>query len=65
MNACQSVPQAGIPHVFDTLTIGPVFLGAAVYLCLARVVVLYGQHLSLMQLRSYTLLFCCCDFLLF
>lgn len=44
------------------LTIGPVFLAAAVYLCLARIVVVYGQHLSLMRPRSYTLLFCCCDF---
>jgi hypothetical protein len=45
------------------LTIGPVFLAAAVYLCLARIVVVYGEHLSLMRPRSYTLLFCCCDFL--
>jgi RTA1 like protein len=44
------------------LTIGPVFLAAAVYLCLARIVVVYGEHLSLMRPRSYTLLFCCCDF---
>lgn len=44
------------------LTIGPVFLAAAVYLCLARIVVVYGEHLSLMKPRSYTLLFCCCDF---
>jgi hypothetical protein len=31
------------------LTIGPVFLAAAVYLCLARIVVVYGWHLSLMR----------------
>jgi hypothetical protein len=47
------------------LTIGPVFLAAAVYLCLARIVVVYGWHLSLMRPRSYTLLFCCCDFFYF
>jgi hypothetical protein len=44
------------------LTIGPVFLAAAVYLCLARIVVVYGENLGLMRPRSYTLLFYCCDF---
>ena len=44
------------------LTIGHVFLAAAVYLCLARIVVVCESHLSLMRPRRYTLLFCCCDF---
>ncbi|KAF8855425.1 RTA1-domain-containing protein [Acephala macrosclerotiorum] len=45
------------------LTIGPIFIAAAIYLCLARLVVVYGEHLSAMKPRSYTLIFCCCDFI--
>lgn len=40
------------------LTLGPVFFAAAIYLCLARLVVVYGQLLSAMKPRSYTLIFC-------
>jgi RTA1 like protein len=43
------------------LTIGPAFLSAAVYLCLGRIVVIYGQHLSRFKPRTYTLIFCGCD----
>ena len=45
------------------LTIAPVFMAAGVYLCLARIVTVYGEKLSWIKARSYTLLFCCCDFL--
>jgi hypothetical protein len=44
------------------LTIAPVFMAAGVYLCLARIVMVYGEELSWIKARSYTLLFCCCDF---
>lgn len=40
------------------LTIAPAFLSAAVYLCLARIVVVYGAHLSRFRPRTYTLIFC-------
>jgi hypothetical protein len=43
------------------LTIAPAFLSAAIYLCLARIVVVYGEHLSRFKPRTYTLIFCGCD----
>ncbi|CAM1503135.1 Fc.00g079110.m01.CDS01 [Cosmosporella sp. VM-42] len=46
-----------------TLTIGPAFLSAAIYLCLSRIVVVYGAHLSRFEPRTYTIFFCTCDFI--
>ncbi len=43
------------------LTISPAFFAAAIYLCLARIVVVYGEHLSYFRPRTYTLIFCGCD----
>jgi hypothetical protein len=43
------------------LTLGPTFLSAAVYLCLARIVVVYGEEISRIRPRSYMLIFVCCD----
>jgi hypothetical protein len=43
------------------LTIGPVFFAAAVYLCLGRVVMVYGEGISWLRPRTYTLLFMGCD----
>ncbi|KAI9678275.1 MAG: hypothetical protein M1817_006220 [Caeruleum heppii] len=45
------------------LTIGPAFLAAAIYLCLARIVVIYGEHISRLKPRTYTILFISCDIL--
>lgn len=45
------------------LTLSPALLSAAVYLCLARIVVVYGEHASRFKPRTYTILFCSCDFL--
>jgi len=45
------------------LTISPAFLSAAIYLCLARIVIVYGEHLSRFRPRTYTLIFCGCDLL--
>jgi hypothetical protein len=45
------------------LTIAPAFLSAAIYLCLGRIVVVYGESLSRFRPRTYTLLFCGCDIL--
>lgn len=44
-----------------TLTIGPAFLSAAIYLCLSKIVVLYNPQLSRFKPRSYTIFFCVCD----
>ncbi|KAF4635722.1 hypothetical protein G7Y89_g2373 [Cudoniella acicularis] len=44
------------------LTIAPAFLTAGIYLCLARIVIVYGEHLSRFLPRTYTFIFCTCDF---
>lgn len=44
------------------LTIAPALLSAAVYLCLARIVVVFGESISRFRPRTYTLIFCSCDF---
>lgn len=44
------------------LTIAPAFLAAGIYLCLSRVVAVYGAGLSRWKPRTYTLVFCSCDF---
>jgi hypothetical protein len=44
-----------------TLTIAPAFLAAAIYLCLSRIVIVYGQQLSRFKPRTYTIVFCTCD----
>lgn len=46
-----------------TLTIAPAFMTAAIYLCLSRIVVVYGEEHSRFRPRTYTILFCGCDFL--
>jgi len=45
------------------LTIAPAFLSASIYLCLARIVVVYGEGLSRIRPRTYTILFITCDFI--
>jgi hypothetical protein len=45
-----------------TLTLGPAFLAAAIYLCLGRIVVIYGENLSRIRPRTYTYIFMGCDF---
>ena len=45
------------------LTIGPAFLSAAIYLCLARIVVAYGEHISRVKPKIYTITFMSFDFL--
>ncbi|KAF7593756.1 hypothetical protein BBP40_010932 [Aspergillus hancockii] len=44
-----------------TLTIGPAFLTASIYLCLARIVVVFGSNISRFQPRFYTITFVTCD----
>jgi hypothetical protein len=40
---------------------GPAFLSAAIYLCLSRIVILYGPKLSRFSPRTYTITFISCD----
>ncbi|KAK1967911.1 RTA1 like protein [Colletotrichum sublineola] len=44
-----------------TLTIGPVFIAAAIYLTLGRIVVVNGASISRIKPRSYTTFFLGCD----
>lgn len=43
------------------VTIAPAFLTAAIYLCLARIVTVYGAQYSRFKPRTYTLTFCTFD----
>lgn len=43
------------------LTIGPAFLTASIYLCLSRIVIVYGQSLSRLTPRILSLTFVCLD----
>ncbi len=45
------------------MTIGPAFLSAAIYLSLARIVVVYGESFSRLKPRTYSILFISFDFL--
>ena len=45
-----------------SLTLGPVFFAAAIYLCLGRIVVVYGEELSKLKPKTYTVVFLTCDF---
>ncbi|GFF26073.1 sphingoid long-chain base transporter RSB1 [Aspergillus lentulus] len=45
------------------LTIGPAFLSAAIYICLGHIVVVYGEGISRLKRRTYTIIFVLCDFL--
>lgn len=46
-----------------TLTIAPAFICAAIYLCLARIVVVYGEDISRLKPRTYSITFVAFDFL--
>ncbi|TGO49510.1 hypothetical protein BCON_0208g00130 [Botryotinia convoluta] len=43
------------------LTIAPAFLTAGIYLCLSRIVIIYGQEISRFRPGTYTIIFCACD----
>ena len=45
------------------VTLGPAFLSAAIYLCLARIVVAYGEGNSRLKPRTYTICFVLGDFI--
>jgi hypothetical protein len=43
------------------LTIGPAFISASIYICLGRIVVVYGESISRLRPRTYTAVFILCD----
>ncbi|KAF4448069.1 RTA-like protein [Fusarium austroafricanum] len=45
-----------------TITIGPAFFSASIYLCLARIIAVYGQRYSRFSPRTYTITFMLFDF---
>lgn len=45
-----------------TLTLGPAFLAGGIYLCLGRIVVIYGEGISRIRPKTYTYIFMGCDF---
>jgi RTA1 like protein len=45
------------------LTIGPTFFTASIYLCLARIIVIFGEDLARLRPRTYTIAFVCSDVL--
>ncbi|KEF59046.1 uncharacterized protein A1O9_03889 [Exophiala aquamarina CBS 119918] len=45
------------------LTIAPAFLSASLYLCLGRIITLFGDRLSLLRPKIITWIFVCCDLL--
>ncbi|OQU96178.1 hypothetical protein CLAIMM_02292 [Cladophialophora immunda] len=44
------------------LTIGPAFFSGAIYICLARIIAVYGPKLSVLSPRAITVIFVGCDF---
>ena len=44
------------------LTIGPACFSGAIYICLARIINIYGTAVSLLSPRTITSTFICCDF---
>ena len=43
------------------LTIAPAFLSAGIYLCLSRIIIIYGENLARFKPRTYTIIFICSD----
>ncbi|KXH67481.1 RTA1 like protein [Colletotrichum salicis] len=45
------------------LTIAPAFLAGALYLCLSRIIIVHGQHISRFSPRTYAITFMTSDFI--
>ncbi|KAF7714258.1 Uncharacterized protein PECH_008930 [Penicillium ucsense] len=43
------------------LTIAPAFLSGSIYICLGRIVTIYGENISRLQPKTYTIVFVTCD----
>ncbi|KAF5647011.1 RTA [Fusarium tjaetaba] len=55
--------QSGFLTYIITITIGPAFFSAAIYLCLARIITVYGRSYSRFSPRTYTITFMLFDFI--
>lgn len=53
----------GMDSYLVPLTIAPAFLSGALYLCLSRIVIVYGQHISRFSARTYAITFMISDFI--
>lgn len=45
------------------MTIAPAFFSASIYICLGRIVIVYGETISRLRPRTYTIIFILCDLL--
>ncbi|KAL2054846.1 hypothetical protein ABVK25_004668 [Lepraria finkii] len=56
-------PSQRTPFLMDNicLILGPAFLAASIYLCMGRIVVVYGRHLSRLSPHSLLIIFILCD----
>ena len=47
-------PQERTPFLMDNicLILGPAFLAASIYLCMGRIVVVYGREISRLSVRA-------------
>jgi hypothetical protein len=62
VGAPRLIVNLGSHRYLVCLTIGPAFLSASIYLCLARIVVVFGEGISRFRPAIYTITFICCDF---
>lgn len=62
VGALRLIVNLGSHRYLVCLTIGPAFLSASIYLCLARVVVVFSEDISRFRPAVYTITFVCCDF---
>lgn len=61
-NRAPTLLGKGFFRYITTITIGPAFFSAALYLSLARIIPVYGASNSRLQPRTYTIVFVLCDF---
>lgn len=61
-NSC-TVSNCEFARSLVTLTIAPAFIAGSIYLCLARIIVVFGANLSRFAPRTYTITFVTCDFI--
>lgn len=61
LNASPEVYSYPLNRYLICLTIGPAFISASIYICLGRIVVIYGEGISRLRPRTYTIVFILCD----
>lgn len=56
-----SLTKPFVPRYLIPLTIAPAFFTAAIYICLGKIVIIYGETISRLRPRTYTIIFVTCD----